>query len=426
MIEIRLDSGLVPSSHWVMPAIAAMMRGEFAHRHHAFPLGDRHEQLAAAAVAEFAERLRGLVFLVRREVAGAQHEAGLALHRGQNLVELTLQAAALRRAIAQENAHIAGKAGAVTNRQIERRQIVAEFEALHRHVDGLAPFVAGKQQRGRQHIDKFFVVGRHFGFALVGEAFPHLAELHGRDRADGFGLCRRSRSACPRACASVLMNDGFSACRRPRVVAFGRGRFAQPRLGVLQQPARRKPAEFFEELRPEKRRRIGKAHAGAVDLGLMREALRDDEAGFFRRAAFAQQNRAGFLDAVDIRLRNHAAHLAVEIFQARDDDDRVGQPVGNLDEIAHRALKALFGVIEEAQVFDLIDAEHQRRAVDGPDERAERCDDFKRAVFAGVGIERAHGFMRDRRQLAAMQILAHALIDARIAALHDKAAPARC
>ena len=66
--------------------------------------------------------------------------------------------------------------------QVEGRQFVAEFEALHRDLDGAAPFVARQQQRGRQHIDQLLVVGRHLGFALVGEPLPHLAELHGGER----------------------------------------------------------------------------------------------------------------------------------------------------------------------------------------------------------------------------------------------------
>ena len=110
--------------------VAAMMGGELAHRHHAFPLGDRHEKLAAAAVAEFAERLRGLVLFVWRKVAGAQHEAGFALHRRQHLVELAFEATALRRPVAQEDPEIIGEAGAVTHGQVEGRQFVAEFEAL--------------------------------------------------------------------------------------------------------------------------------------------------------------------------------------------------------------------------------------------------------------------------------------------------------
>ena len=108
-------------------------------------------------------------------------------------------------------------------------------------------------------------------------------------------------------------------------------------------------------------------------------------------------HRPGLLDAVDVGLREHAAHLAVEIVQARDDDDGVRHPVGDLDEIAHGPLEALFRVIEEAQVFDLVDGEDERCPVDRPHQRAKRRDDLEGAVFARVGIERCHGLMRQRR-----------------------------
>ncbi len=96
------------------------------------------------------------------------------------------------------------------------------------------------------------------------------------------------------------------------------------------------------------------------------EPLGDDQARLLRRAAFEQRDGSRLLDAVDVGLREDAAHLAVEVFQARDDEDGVGQPVGDLDEIAHGALEALLGVGEEAQILDLIDAEHERGAIDGP------------------------------------------------------------
>ena len=195
---------------------------------------------------------------------------------------------------------------------------------------------------------------------------------------------------------------------------------------MFKQPACRKPAKFFKELRPEECRRIRKAHAGTADLSLMGDALRNDQFGFFRCPAFAQQHRARFLDPVDVRLGHEAAHLAVEIFQARNDDDRIRQPVGDLDEIANGTLKAFFRIVEEAQILDLVDAEHQRRAIDRPNKRAKRRDDFERAIFAGIRIKRANRFMRNRRQLAAVQILANALIDARIAALQIKQSAARC
>ena len=69
--------------------------------------------------------------------------------------------------------------------------------------------------------------------------------------------------------------------------------------------------------------------------------------------------------------------------------------VGDLNEIAHGFLKPLFGIIEEAQVLDLIDAEHQRGAIDRPHQLAERRDDLERAVFAGIRIERRDSLMRE-------------------------------
>ena len=82
---------------------------------------------------------------------------------------------------------------------------------------------------------------------------------------------------------------------------------------------------------------------------------------------------AGLLDAVDVGLRQRRSRTcAVEIAEARDDDDRVGHAVGDLDEIAHGLLEALFGIVEEAQVLDLIDAEDERGAIDRPHQRAER------------------------------------------------------
>ena len=114
---------------------------------------------------------------------------------------------------------IIGEAGAVTHGQVEGRQFVAEFEALHRDFDGAAPFIARQQQRGRQDVDQLLVVGRHLGFALIGEAFPHLAELHSGDRrrrllilAEADGLAERLRQS---ADERWLLGLGFA------LVAFG-------------------------------------------------------------------------------------------------------------------------------------------------------------------------------------------------------------
>ena len=76
--------------------------------------------------------------------------------------------------------------------------------------------------------------------------------------------------------------------------------------------------------------------------------------------------------------------------------------VGDLDEVAHGLLEALLGIVEEAQVLDLVDAEHQRGAVDRPHQAAERLDDLEGAVLARVGIERGDRLMRQVGQLAAV------------------------
>ena len=149
----------------------------------------------------------------------------------------------------------------------------------------------------------------------------------------------------------------------------------------------------------------------------MFEPLADDQAGLFGRTAFEQGDRSGLLDPVEVGLGEDAADLAVEILKHGDKHDRGRHAVGDLDQVAHGALEPFLGVIEEAQVLDLVDAEDQARPVCDPHQLAERSDDLKRAILAGVGIERGDGFMRQGCQVAAVQILADALFDARIAAL---------
>ena len=71
-------------------------------------------------------------------------------------------------------------------------------------------------------------------------------------------------------------------------------------------------------------------------------------------------------------------------------------------------------VVEEAQVLDLVDGEHQGGAVDRPHQPAERLDDLKSAPLAGVGVERCHRLLRQVAQLVPVEVLAHALVDARV------------
>ncbi len=189
---------------------------------------------------------------------------------------------------------------------------------------------------------------------------------------------------------------------------------------MFQQAPRGEAAEFLEELRAEELRRVGVGKTDRLGFRFVLQAAGDDQARFFRRATFEQRHGSRLFDAVEIGLRECAANLAVEIIQARNNNDGVGQAVGDLDEIADRLLKALFGVIEEAEIFDLIDSEDEGGLLDGPNQLSERGDDFEGAVLARVGIEGGDGLMGERRELAAIEILAHALIDAWVAALQVK------
>ncbi len=159
--------------------IVAMMGVELAHGDHALPLGDRHQDLAAAGVAELAEGLRRLVLLVRREVGRAQHEAALAGHRRQHLVELALQAAALGRAVAEKHAAVADQPGFVRDADVDGRQIVGDLEPVDGELDRAVPLVLGEAQRRRQHVHQLVVVGGHLGFGRALEALPHVAVVDG-------------------------------------------------------------------------------------------------------------------------------------------------------------------------------------------------------------------------------------------------------
>ena len=83
-------------------------------------------------------------------------------------------------------------------------------------------------------------------------------------------------------------------------------------------------------------------------------------------------------------------------------------------------MKALLRVVEEAQVFHLINAKDERGPVHRPHEGTERGDEFKSAVLATVWVQRRHGLVRKVGQRPAMQVLANPLVDARIAALQVK------
>ena len=82
---------------------------------------------AATRIAELAVGLSRLVLLVRRKVTGAQHVTGPPLHRRQDLVELALQSATLRRPIAQEDPRLVGMAGRMTHGDVDGGQIIGDL-----------------------------------------------------------------------------------------------------------------------------------------------------------------------------------------------------------------------------------------------------------------------------------------------------------
>ena len=185
--------------------IVAMLGVELAHHHHALPVGDRHQDRAAAALAELAEGLRRLVLLVGRKIARPQHEAVLAHHGRQHAVELALEAAALRRPVAQEDARLGRKA---RSRAAEARSMAGRSSATVGPLAAvrsiaLAPLLARQRQGAGQNVEQTLVVGRDFRLRLGREALPQLAELDRLRRRSP----RRGAAAPPKpsAAASVEM-----------------------------------------------------------------------------------------------------------------------------------------------------------------------------------------------------------------------------
>ena len=116
-------------------------------------------------------------------------------------------------------------------------------------------------------------------------------------------------------------------------------------------------------------------------------------------------------------MRENTTHLAVEILEARNQDDRCRQPVGDLDQIARGFLKAFLGIFEEAQVFHLVDAEDERGTIHGPHQLAEAFDDFESATITRVRVQCRNCRQAEFIQRAAVQILPHPLINPRIVSL---------
>ena len=151
-----------------------MMGVELAHHHHAFPLRNWHEHLAASGIAELTEGQRRLILSVGRKVACPQHEARLALHGGQHLVELPLEAAALRRSITQKHARLGRQPVTVLNVEIEYGQLVGQYEALNTEIDVVLPLLLGEREGRGEDVEKLAVVGGHFRFRSALEVRPHL------------------------------------------------------------------------------------------------------------------------------------------------------------------------------------------------------------------------------------------------------------
>src|SRR5690606_16640002 len=104
----------------------------------------------------------------------------------------------------------------------------------------------------------------------------------------------------------------------------------------------------------------------------------------------------------DIGLRQHAPDLAIEILQAGNENNRGWHAVGDLDEVSNRLLESLLRIVEEAQVLDLVDAEDQCGAIDGPHQLAQRLDDLEGTAITAVGVERSHRRLRQLVELAAL------------------------
>src|SRR6185295_10156789 len=111
-----------------------MLGVELAHHHHTLPVQDRHQDRAPSQLPELTKGLSCLVLLVGGKVARAQQEGAAAAAGGKELIELTLEPAALRRAIAQKYARLAGVSAFVPEAQVQGRQVGAQFEALDDNV----------------------------------------------------------------------------------------------------------------------------------------------------------------------------------------------------------------------------------------------------------------------------------------------------
>src|SRR5262245_54245790 len=337
------------------PGAAAVLGVELAHHHHALPIRDRHQDRAPAQFAEFAEGLSGLILLVEWKIAGAQKKGTAASHGGEELIELALEAATLGGAIAQEDARLRAPSAFVLQAQVEGRQVGAEVETFDDDVEGAPPFGPRQGQRVGQNRQQFMVVGGNLGLRLRRKPIPALVEFDERMSVGAVGLITPAKSKR----GGERGNEAALYLLGPRV---GLSRLlAHARLRQFKNAARRQTAELLEKLRAEEKQRI---NVTAAAIGA--NALGDDELRFLGCARLLEGYRTGLLDPIDVGLRQHLAHLAVEIAKAGEEHDGRRHAIGNLNEIPRGLLKALVIVLEEAQILHLIDGDDECRAVNDP------------------------------------------------------------
>ena len=240
-------------------------------------------------------------------------------------------------------------------REVDDGQIVRQRWALDRRGQGAAPFLAYQPQRASQHVQQALVVGRNLRLRLRREPLPLIAVFHRGGIACLFAAVAEAERRRQRRDEARLFLGRFA------------GLAACARLRQLEDAAGGQTAELMGELRAEIDLGIGCRAVGAFLL----QAAGNDEAGLLGRAGLDQRYGTGLLDAVDIGLRQGLAHLLVEITQARHEHDRGRHAVGDLDQVARGFREALLEVVEEAQVLDLVDAEHERGVVHAPHQPAE-------------------------------------------------------
>ena len=123
------------------------------------------------------------------------------------------------------------------------------------------------------------------------------------------------------------------------------------------------------------------------------------------------------LEPVLDRLGEQLLELVIEILEARDDHDRRGKPADQVAERGHRLAELHRRLVEVEDILELIDAENQRHAVDGPDHLPQALDHPVRGVGIGTRHDAAEQPAVVGRQVLAPQVLEHSRLDPGIIAL---------